>query len=279
MDIGFVFAVIWAFVFALSIDVEALTLIPQEKWFSFTGGVSAAYVILDILPRLAYAQLPSTGDADTSQPNIAIYCVMLSGLLVFYGLEQLALRSRHLRTQHLKTQQKGLEKSNLEKSDVEKSSFERSDVEKSDVETPDLSPTASTSPIVFAIHMAVFTTYVCFLNVLQVGYKFEFLLIERSLLFTVLVLHFIVMNHRLTEHHQWAYRRIGRWIIVAVLLLSAVVTEALLTSTLTFDYIWAFIAGALLVSSLQDELRFQKRCCFWSFGFGAVIFSIVLILL
>ncbi|MEL6225112.1 MAG: hypothetical protein AAFR31_20985 [Cyanobacteria bacterium J06627_8] len=241
MDIEFVFAVTLALVFAISIDIEALTLIPQEKWFSFTGGVSTAYVVLDILPRIGQSQVVLNTESASGSADISIYCVMVLGILTFHGLEQLAWRSRKLY--------------------AEKSGRDR------------------TSPIVCIASLAVFTIYILLFNLLQVGYKFEFSIIERSLLLAVLILHFIVINDRLTGHHKRPYRRIGRWVIIAGLLISSVMSEFLLRSTLPFNYLWAFVAGGLLISGLQTELSPKHQTCFWSFGFGTVVFSIVLILL
>jgi hypothetical protein len=241
MDIQFVFAAILALVYAVSIDIEALTLIPQEKWFSFTGGVTVAYVVLDILPRLKHSPSPVTPDTNLITVDITTYCVMLLGILLMYGLEQWAQRSRRFRKNQMGIDQ--------------------------------------TSSMVFAAHIAAFSLYVLLLTLLLFGYRFDSFLIERSLLFTVLILHSIVVTHRLIEHHRRAYQRIGRWIVVAVLLLSSTLSALALRTILPFNYIWAFVGGGLLVFGLQDERRPDYESCFWSFGFGAVVFSVVLILL
>ncbi|MEM7772639.1 MAG: hypothetical protein AAF327_19285 [Cyanobacteria bacterium P01_A01_bin.37] len=243
MYLGFVFAAILALVHVVPIDVEALTLIPREKWFSFTGGVVSAYVVLDILPRLSQSQVGiHTGEMiAVSQVDISIYCLILVGILVFYGLEKLVWRSRQI---------------NHAQSAVD-----------------------CTSPGILALHLGALSVYIVGLNFLQIGYRFESLIIERSLLFTVLVLHFIVNNHWMLEHHKRAYRRIGRWVIVAVLLISAATPKLLLRDVMPFDHIWAFSGGVLLASGLKEEISAKTNTCFWSFSFGVVIFSIVLLLL
>ena len=243
MDIGFVLAVILALIYAASIDLEALTLIPQQKWFSFAGGVLAAYVVLDIFPRLNQFPLSVQQGDNNISPSLrtGFYILILAGILVFYGLEKLALRSRNV---------------NRSKSLGD-----------------------CTALPVHVLHIIVFAAYSLMLGGLLRSYDFESHIIERSLLFVVLILHFMVNDYRLSEHHKAAYRRIGRWFLVGAIFLGALAPVTYLKNGFLAYPVWAFVSGGMILNALNEELSEKNTSCFWSFCFGVVVFSIVLLLL
>ncbi|MBL0419337.1 hypothetical protein JI739_03150 [Ramlibacter sp. AW1] len=69
---------------------------PRSVWLSTAGGISVAYVFLHLLPELHEGQhhLQERGALGVVPGQSAIYLVALGGLVLFYGLEHLADRSR-----------------------------------------------------------------------------------------------------------------------------------------------------------------------------------------
>jgi zinc transporter ZupT len=72
-----------------------LDVIPRSRWLSFAGGVSVAYVFVALLPEIstAHANL-SEQLGDVVLARSIAYFIALGGIVVFYGLEILARRSR-----------------------------------------------------------------------------------------------------------------------------------------------------------------------------------------
>lgn len=70
--------------------LRGLQQLPRSRWLSAAGGVSVAYVFAHLLPELAghQAELSAEGGA----AGAFIFLVAGAGLVVFYGLERLAVR-------------------------------------------------------------------------------------------------------------------------------------------------------------------------------------------
>ena len=77
---------------------EALGVVPRNRWLSIAGGISVAYVFLHLLPEMAAVE-GHLDDAGVGLPGIEMHgwLAALLGLVVFYGLEQHARRSREER--------------------------------------------------------------------------------------------------------------------------------------------------------------------------------------
>lgn len=89
-------AVVLAVLHLVGRRLTFLSVTPRSVWLSAAGGVSVAYVFLHLLPELHEGQhaLAERGGAALLAGNAGIYLVALGGLVLFYGLERLALRSR-----------------------------------------------------------------------------------------------------------------------------------------------------------------------------------------
>lgn len=93
---GLYLAIGLALIHAFISTLNVVNVIPEHRWMSFAGGVSIGYVFLDIFPELSHAQEELEHSA---LPFVAylenhVYILALLGLLVFYGLDILALTSR-----------------------------------------------------------------------------------------------------------------------------------------------------------------------------------------
>ena len=93
---GIILAIGLALVHAFLAKLNISKLIPEFRWISFAGGVSIGYVFVEMFPELSHAQEELEHSAI---PFIAylenhVYILAMLGLLVFYGLDVLAFKSR-----------------------------------------------------------------------------------------------------------------------------------------------------------------------------------------
>ncbi|KFB08957.1 membrane protein [Nitratireductor basaltis] len=63
-----------------------LSAVPRSRWLSLSGGVAVAYVFMHLLPELAEHERALAKEGHPSE--ILVYALAMSGLAVFYGLEQ-----------------------------------------------------------------------------------------------------------------------------------------------------------------------------------------------
>ncbi|GAB3169065.1 hypothetical protein [Telluribacter humicola] len=218
-----------------------LTAIPRSKWLSFAGGISVAYIFVHLLPELAEGQ-EVLQDQVLNYLEHHTYLIALFGLAFFYGLEKAAKQSSQSARDEHETEMKS---KNLN---------------------------------VFWLHISSFALY----NAI-IGY----LLVHRNegtmatlLWFTVaMAFHFMVNDYGLAEHYQTAYRRKGRWIITAAVLvgwLTGVLTELPEASIVV---LFAFIAGSTIMNVLKEELPEERKSNFWAFCTGVVLYSTLLLLI
>lgn len=76
--------------------LKALTVVPRNAWLSFAGGTSVAYVFAHLLPEMAHLQeaLREAAALGALVETRHVWLLALAGLVVFYGLEHLVVRSR-----------------------------------------------------------------------------------------------------------------------------------------------------------------------------------------
>lgn len=234
-------ALLLAAVHIVACQLKFLDTKPRSRWLSVGSGVSVAYIFVHVLPDLSGAQADFI-DQVAVLPAVEhhVYVVALVGMLAFYGLERAAKVSRQ----------------------------ESREAGEGDV----------TQPGVFWLHMASFSIY----NAL-IGY----LLTHReeqgiyALMFYVfaMALHFIVNDFSLSEDHKWAYRREGRWILSAAVILGWVVGSQTHISEALTAVLFAFLAGGIILNVLKEELPQAKESRFWTFALGALGYSGLLLLL
>ena len=214
---------------------------PRSRWLSIGSGVSVAYIFVHVLPDLSGAQSAIADQfAVLSSIEHHVYVVALVGMLAFYGLERSAKVSRQ-----------------------ENRAAGEGDV---------------TQPGIFWLHMASFGLY----NAL-IGYLLTHR--EEPGLYSLLVyvfamaLHFIVNDFSLSEDHKRAYRRKGRWILSAAIILGwAIGSQTEISEALT-AVLFAFLAGGIILNVLKEELPQAKESRFWTFAAGALGYSGILLLL
>ena len=239
---GLVLAVGLALIHAFVSKLDVNAYIPERRWISFAGGVSIGYVFLEIFPELSHAQEELEHSAI---PFIAylenhVYILALLGLLVFYGLDILALTSRRL----------NLTANNLD----------------------------STSTAVFWIHIAAFTGLNLIFGYLLQD-MVDHTLLRCVLYFVAVALHFFVMDYSLREHHKTPYDKQGRWLLTAAIMAGAIAAQAIHLDEAAISIIWAFLAGSIILNILKRELPDEQKSCFWSFVGGTSLYTGLLLLL
>ncbi|AEG94899.1 hypothetical protein [Ramlibacter tataouinensis] len=167
-----------------------LAVTPRSTWLSVAGGVSVAYVFMHLLPELAEGQALLERSVEGVLPSLEhhVWMLALLGLAVFYGLERLALRSRHQRRRAVQAD--------------------------------------ATGGGVFTLHIASFAAYNFLIGYLLTEREGAGLrpLLTYGL---AMGLHFLVNDHGLREHHKARYDRVGRWLLAASLLAGGVVLNVM----------------------------------------------------
>ena len=95
---GLILAIALALVHGFATRLPIFSIIPRFRWTSFAGGVSLSYVFLEVFPELSHAQeeLQHSEIPLMEYLENHVYMMALLGLIVFYGLNLLALRAKPL---------------------------------------------------------------------------------------------------------------------------------------------------------------------------------------
>jgi len=238
--IGLALAVCLGLVHIFASRTQWLNKIPQQWWVSLAGGVSIAYIFLDIFPELskAQAEVEHSGRPIVGYLENHVYILALVGLAVFYGLEKLALRSRsHRQDNHGEDR---------------------------------------THPGIFLIHVTSFAIYNATLGYLLYEAENQSWF-EALLLFFALALHFLVNDVNLREHHKQDYDRIGRWILAGAILFGWVIGQTLQVDAAAVAAIWALVAGGIILNVLKEELPEEQESHFGMFVAGATVYSVLIL--
>lgn len=224
---------------------------PRSLWLSIAGGVSVAYVFVHFMPELAASQDAVAQAAKGALPGLAdrhVFLIALAGLLVFYGLDRLAKRSRSRREGAPVSAGRGTESR----------------------------AAAATSPRVFWVHMASFGVY----NMI-VGY----LLLHREVMTTralvffaaAMALHFMVTDYGLNEDHKIPYRRTGRWLLAGAVAAGWALGYATALPEWAIAALTAFLGGGVVLNVLKEEVPSERQSRFWAFAAGAAGYAAILL--
>ncbi|NJO18878.1 MAG: hypothetical protein HC838_00730 [Spirulinaceae cyanobacterium RM2_2_10] len=240
--IGFLLALCLGLVHIFASRTHWVERVPHRWWVSLAGGVSVAYIFLDIFPELGSAQTEVEHGSGFLIQYLEnhVYLLALVGLALFYGLEKMASRSRAQRQK-----QHGRD---------------------------------DTHPGVFWIHIISFTLYNAILGYLLREAE-DHGLINCLLLFFALGLHFLVNDVSLREHHKQAYDHIGRWLLAAAIICGWVLGQAFHVNAAAIAVIWAPVAGGIILNVLKEELPAEQESHFGIFATGATIYALILLIM
>ncbi|MCJ8165255.1 hypothetical protein MKJ04_10405 [Pontibacter sp. E15-1] len=212
--------------------------VPRSVWLSSAGGVSVAYVFLHLFPELSEGQ-EKVEEALQAVSFLEhhIYLMALVGLAFFYGLERAVITNRE------EVHQEGRE---------EKTSG------------------------LFWVHIGSFAIYNALIGYLLFQREEDSL--KTLILFSVaMALHFIVNDIGLQEHHQKSYSKIGRWVLVAAIVVGWAVGYVVEVSEAAVAMVMAFIGGGVVLNVLKEELPEQRKSRYWAFVLGASLYAILLL--
>lgn len=231
-----IFAAGFALVHLFIGKLHFLEVTPRSRWLSAAGGVAVAYIFMHVLPELSGHEETFAKGLNLSGPSAEawVYMVALAGLAVFYGLERAAKGSR------------------------ERS---RSRGEADTVE-----------PEIFWLHIGSFGLY----NMI-IGY----LLLHReqsglwSLMtyFIAMSLHFVTNDFGLRDDHKERYDRHGRWLLAAAVLVGWTIGVVTSISEITIGFLFAFLAGGVVLNVLKEELPEERKSRFMPFAIGAAAYA------
>jgi hypothetical protein len=244
----FVAAAILAGVHLVAGYMHFLDAKPRSRWLSAAGGTSVAYVFVHLLPDLSAAQdaVSEAAEGVLGYVESHVYLIALLGLAVFYGLESAALQRSPARPEEAGRSGGG------DHADPER---ERA---------------------VMAVSVGAFALY----NAV-IGYVLTLSEDLRQLaFFTVAIgVHFIVNDHGLREEHRGPYERWGRWVLVAAVLAGWAVGVVVELPEHAAAIPLAFVAGAIILTVLKEELPEERQSRFGAFALGAGLYTALLLLL
>lgn len=216
--------------------------IPRNRWLSFGSGISVAYVFVHVLPELekGQRQFETVQKFNLQFLENHVYVMALIGITVFYGLEKLAVSSRQ------QNQKEG-------EGDV-------------------------TDQGVFWIHTISFATYNALIGYL-LTHREEVGLWNLLLFFIAIGFHFLVNDYGLREHHKHQYDRQGRWILSGTVVFGWVLGQFSEIAEVIISGLFAFLAGGIVLNVIKEELPEERRSRFFSFLIGAVLYTILMLIL
>jgi zinc transporter ZupT len=215
---------------------------PRSVWLSLAGGVSVAYVFVQLLPELSEGQ---EAVAEAAGEGLAflenhVYLLSLLGLAVFYGLERAATTSRRRRL---------------------------------------AGGGDAPSRGVFWLHVASFAAYNALTGYVLHQQAEDSGRAALALFAIAMGLHFVVNDYGLREHHKADYARSGRWALVATLLLGWAIGLAGEISEAALATLLAFLAGGVILNVLKEELPEERESRYWAFALGAAAYAALLLAL
>lgn len=216
--------------------------IPRSKWLSFAGGVSVAFIFVHVLPELKEWQ---EGFAQDSTSGVVpfidhhLYLVALLGLAVFYGLERQARISAE---------------------------------SKREAEVDEDKDTTG----IFWVHILSFAVY---------NFLIGYLLVHREdnttysliIFTTAMAFHFVVNDFGLLDHYERSYQKRGRWIIALSVIFGWLLGAFTEVPDAYIGIMYAFVAGAVIMNVLKEELPEERKSKFLFFLLGIIAYSIILL--
>lgn len=227
-----------AVVHLLAGRLRSLSGIPRSRWLSFAGGISVAYVFVQLMPELGEGQ--QRIDADEGLlPFLEhhVYLLALVGLALFYGVERISVESRSRR-----------QAAELED---------------------------ETGPQAFAFSLGSFALYNAVIGYLLVHREESGT--RNLILFAVaLGVHFVVNDFGLQEHHKRAYERIGRWLLAAGVVVGWAVGTVATISDAAIALLLAFVGGGVILNVIKEELPSERQSRLVPFAIGAAAYAALL---
>ncbi len=210
---------------------------PRSRWLSFAGGVSVAWVFLHVLPEIALhrGEFADSLEVTPLFAETVVYGLALFGLTVFYGLE------RMVRTSHDANRAAGL--------------------------------AARMGKSVLFLHLALFGLLNLLVAYLLNHRESDDNLWSLASYFLAISLHLLVLDFDARQDHPEAYDRYGRWVLVALTVFGWVLGLQVVLPDVFIGCLFAFLAGAIILSVLKEELPEDGNSAFLPFLAGTSLFA------
>jgi hypothetical protein len=212
---------------------------PRSRWLSAAGGVSVAYVFLHLLPELAHGQ-KVIAESATALTDVLTHHAYL---LALAGLACFYGLERLVKAHRRALPEHGQSHAGM-----------------------------------FWLHIAAFSAY----NGL-IGYLLEHRQTDGSgglVTFAVaMTLHLLVNDFALQSHHNHLYVHRGRWVLAASVLAGWGFGQFVELPEPVVSAAVAFIAGAIVLNVLKEELPEERNSRFAYFLLGAAGYSTLMIAL
>jgi hypothetical protein len=232
-------AIAFAFVHLFIGMARFLHVVPRSRWLSASGGAAAAYVFLHILPELgSHEETFRDSVLFGERAEIAVHCVALAGLTVFYGLER-AVRGRRRRV----AEQGGA--------------------------------TAPGSKV-FWIHIGSFCLYNVLIGYLLL-HREETGSASLVFYFVAMLLHFATSDFGLRQDHAQAYDRRARWLLSVAVMAGWLLGLAVSVPEVAVGLMFSFLAGGVVLNVLKEELPEERQSRFVPFLLGATLYAALLL--
>lgn len=221
----------------------------KQSVLSFSGGIAASFVFLDLLPSLQNAD-PHLQAVFGNTPLIiiflekAIFAVAFIGFITFFALEYLAFKSRYAKLDKNKQNMKNI----------------------------------SASRPVFYIHLGLIA-WVSLIITYSLRFEVQTTGLGVILYTVALSLHFFVSDRAMEEHYQKLYVKYGRYVL-AIIPLIGWSLSILFPERISEAYVLlAFVAGVVLFNVVKNEIpNIGRGSPLWFFA-GALFYSVILLMI
>lgn len=92
-------------------------------------------------------------------------------------------------------------------------------------------------------------------------------------------LHFVTSDFGLRQDHKHRYDAAGRWVLAGAVALGWVLGIVLPIPETMIGFLFAFLAGGIVLNVLKEELPEERKSRFWPFAVGAAAYMILLLAL
>jgi hypothetical protein len=134
--------------------------------------------------------------------------------------------------------------------------------------------------------LPVFWLHICFFAIynLLLGYVISFkngsLELKTQFIFLFsYVLHFLVNDFGMQFKHTENYKNKGRWLLAAGIFLGWLLAKFVSLSEEHLILISAFLAGAITINMIKEELLSKRKSKFWPFLLAAILYTIIMVLI
>jgi len=213
----------------------------RRRYISAAAGISVAYVFVDVLPELELQRKVVVGAAGSDEMLFAeqgIYLLALLSFVVMYGLQHMVLVTRESRRGAV---------------------------------------AAGRVDLSYWVQLGSYVAYSALIGYLLVDR------VERGVLAVVaytfaMAVHFLIVDHSLSEEHGSSYGSRGRWFLAAGVIAGWCVAVYAPLPEAVVARLFALLAGGVVITSLRAELPDDRVGRFWPFCLGSLVFAAFLML-